>query len=148
MLLMIALVPVAFELAPVTRRRYKVQRRHFVRIVLYQLPVLCMVLQIKMFVASGAGLVMQILDQLGLPWAYDIERFLTSATAGWEAYGFGLALLLSLWWWYAACKWYLKLPRPAVIAAGLTILAALSAFAICWAIPGMGGNMMEQIGAY
>jgi hypothetical protein len=148
LLLMVGLVPIAFELAPVTKRRFKIRRRHLVRVLLYQLPVLCVVLQLKMIVAGILGPGAIILNNLGISWAYRLAAVVWHYSSAWEAYGFALTLLLSMWWWYAASRWYLKLPRPGLIALGLVAVAALASLALCSLVPGLPGRMLEQIHAY
>jgi hypothetical protein len=148
LLMMVGLVPVAFELAPVTKRRYKIQRRHLIRVLLYQLPVLCLVLQVKMLVPMVLGPLSIFLNNAGVSWGYKLAAFVYRNGSAWECYGFVLVLLLSMWWWYAASRWYLRLPRPGLIAVGLVTVAALASLALCCLVPGLPGRMLEQINAY
>ena len=123
------LMPWSFALLPITRRRARTRWRHFVRIALYGLfvPVTVVMIAALLFIGDfvAAGKV-------------SILHSCESALARY------VLLPMTTIWWFAATKQYLRLPRPALTVALLsltsllTTLASLWMTAPNWLIPGIG----------
>jgi hypothetical protein len=128
-------MPFAFVFLPETLRRARVRPRHLLRIWMYGFVSLPLAFGAPAFLATLAALA-----------TYADVKF---HGAGFWLEGLGVGIVRRQWvlglgcigvwmmvWWTAAAGRYLRLPRPAVVAGAMTVLAMLLAAAAIAAIPG------------
>lgn len=108
--LVAAVLPISFVLAPSTLRRCKVRPEAFVRIVGY-LP---LAVYIWVGVVGLLVVVEQVFQLFGGFWQYPRTRAAVTP----------ISALVVIWvWWALACRDYLKLPRPWLIATAFMLIA-------------------------
>jgi hypothetical protein len=144
-LLAFALCPLVFSVAPWTRRKYKVRAAHLVRITAYGWVVLCALFQARTILWSTLNTAAPNAwsGSRGVAWlAWKLQEQERFGAVAW----FALGLLLSFWWWRAACRHYVKLPHPGITALGLTTTAGLASIVIHALIPGVSARLLLEFG--
>lgn len=112
-----ALWPLALVMLPVSRRRAKIRWAHVWRVVIYGLF-------IPTAIITFAAMMLVICFTTA---SYD-------ATLGWAfalLTRYGCAMLTMVWWW-AAIRWYFRMPHAEAIAVLLTVMTALTVLGIAW----------------
>ncbi len=121
---MLAFTPVAFLLLPGTLRRMRVRRAHIARVGHYSLAAPCLIwsaLAVSWAVHHAVNWHNRMTTGVGVQWLPSDEAVFRATLAG--------NLLLLLWapfFWWRACKQYLKLPHPLIVAIMLSIVSFLT----------------------
>lgn len=126
-------MPVIFALIPTTLRQSKVRKGHIFRIFLYSLiaplGIGCMLCTTYLALMSmGMDATAEVFDPLswkGRAGVSALKNFLFSLLPG-----VALFIPCVLWmamWWFHACKHYLELPKPGLVAVALSVVLFLSA---------------------
>jgi hypothetical protein len=137
------LVPLCFPLLFLTLPASHIRFVHLLRIAWYSLAGLCMLTAAMTYglalldVARDLRLlpdatkeVTHLLIRVGAPWSPGFLQRIRGLSTTAAALDFLVVWPLLAWWWYCACRWYLKLARPAAVAVLLTLLASLASLIV------------------
>ncbi len=126
-------MPAIFALIPTTLRQSKVRKGHVVRISLYSLVaplavgcLWCMTyLALMVMGMSAEAKVLEPLTWEGRPSGSALMNFFHSMLPG--AVLFWPCVIWMAMWWFHACKYYLRLPKPGLVIAVLSVVLFLMA---------------------
>ncbi len=126
-------MPAIFALIPTTLRQSKVRKGHIFRIFLYSLVaplgVGCLwCITFLALMSMGMDATAEVFDPFY--WKWRVGEFASTNIVYSPFPGAALFTPCVLWmaiWWYLACKHYLKLPKPGLVVATLTVVLFLSA---------------------
>lgn len=119
-------MPLSFLLLPFTLRKHKVRRAHLFRIGAWSLIITPLFFQLAAIVSTFVAGWQRLFYSLGSAIPYG------SWGSAWLHVHQPLLLpaMMALWvfcWWWAACRWYLRLPNGVGIAAAMVTLSFLAA---------------------
>lgn len=135
-------MPGALVLMPMSLRRAKVRPRHIVRLTGYWLVWLSVLAIVPAWTDSLYRMTVQFRYQVSTPWIVETLKAILGVSNGIVTL---ILFAVVVWYWRAAAKHYLRIPRPGLVAVGLVGVASLLTLAVGYfLIPG-ADDIVTQI---